>query len=280
MFNFLRSKTFLINLAAGALFTGLVVWGIFKFIDSYTLHGETISVPSLEGLTIIEVESLLVEKKLRYTILDSIFVSDAEKGVVLEQNPLPDDLVKENRTIYITTSRIVAPKKQIPVDIIGNTSRRIVIAKLESLGFRIGKLNYIPSEDKDVVLKMNIKGKEIKNGDWILKNSIINLTLGVGISGDKVIVPYLINLTKEEAINKLLESSLNLGFDNYEDCKCETKEDTLNAKVYRQSPIRSQSVVINMGSSVDLHFTCDTNLINFNPPVIDTTGIDTILNGN
>lgn len=271
MFKFLRSKIFLINLAVAILFAVLVLWGIFKFINSYTLHGETISVPSLEGLTITEVEEILKEKELRYIILDSIFVTDAEKGVVLEQNPFSNDLVKKNRTIYITTSKIIPPKKQIPANIIDNASRRIAIAKLESLGFRVGKLNYIPSGDRDVVLMMDINGKEIKNGDWIFKNSVINLTLGGGLSGDKIIAPYLIGLNKEEAYNKLLESSLNIGFIDYENCKCTTKEDTLNAKIYRQSPNRSQSIVINMGSSVDLYFTCDSTLINFNPPVIDST---------
>ena len=276
MFNFLRSKPFLINLAVAILFAILVVWGIFKYINSYTLHNETISVPTLEGLTIDEVESILSEKKLRYLILDSIFVSEADKGVVLEQNPIPNELVKENRTIYITTSKVIAPKKQIPSNIIGDASRRIAIAKLESIGFKIGKLNYIPSKDNDVVLKMEINGKPIKNGDWIFKNSTIDLTLGGGLSGNKIMVPYLIGLTVEEASSKLLESSLNAGFSDYENCKCETKDDSLNAKIYRQSPIRSQSVIINMGSSVDLYYTCDTNLINFNPPVIDTTEINLI----
>ena len=101
MFKFIRSKTFLINLAISGLFAVLVIWGIFKFIDSYTLHGETISVPTLEGLTTTEVESILTEKKLRFSILDSIYIAEADKGVELEQNPSPDDLVKENRIIYI-----------------------------------------------------------------------------------------------------------------------------------------------------------------------------------
>jgi eukaryotic-like serine/threonine-protein kinase len=275
MFKFLFSKIFLINIAIAIVIAIFFVWGIFKFIDGYTNHNETISVPSLEGLTVAEVEDILKEKKLRYSILDSIYISDAEKGVVLEQDPSNGDLVKENRTIYITTSKIVPPKTQIPANIIGDNSIRIAVAKLESLGFKIGKLNYIPSIDKNVVLKMDIKGKEIKNGEWIFKNSIINLTIGSGLSGEKVIVPYLINLTLEEAENKLLEAFLNIGFSDYENCLCVTEEDTLNAKIYKQTPIRSQSVVINMGSSVDLYFTCDTNLINFDPPIIDTLGIDT-----
>ena len=273
MFKFLSSKKFLINLAAALLFGVLVIWGIFKFIDSYTMHGETISVPSLEGLTVNEAEEILNEKKLRFIILDSIYIADSEKGVVLEQNPFPSDLVKENRTIYVTVSKIVPPKISMPNVV--DMSLRLAIAKLESYGLKV-KTQHRPSECVNCVLKQEINGKEVNPTDKIEKGSVILLTIGSGTSNEKVLVPYLINLMKEEAESKLMGASLNIGFSDYENCQCETADDTLIAKVYRQSPIRSQSIAINMGSSVDLYFTCDTNLINFNPPVIDTTGSDTI----
>ena len=99
------------------------------------------------------------------------------------------------------------------------------------------------------------------------------MSIGSGTSNTPVLVPYLINLTKEEATSKLMESSLNIGFSDYTDCKCTTPEDTLKAKVYRQTPIRSKSVPVNMGSSVDLYFTCDTAVINFDPPADSTEAI-------
>jgi beta-lactam-binding protein with PASTA domain len=273
MFKFIRSKSFLINLGAAILFVIIAIWGTFKFIDSYTLHGETISVPSLEGLAIDEVEALLEEKKLRFVILDSLYIPEAEKGVVLEQNPLANELVKENRTIYITTSKVVPPKISMPNVV--DMSLRLAIAKLESYGLKV-KTQHRPSECVNCVLKQEINGKEVKLNDKVKKGSVVLLTIGSGTSNEKVLVPYLISLTKEEAESKLMGASLNIGFSDYEDCQCETSEDTLNAKVYRQSPIRSENVAVNMGSAVDLYFTCDTNLVNFNPPVIDTTGIDSI----
>ena len=41
-----------------------------------------------------------------------------------------------------------------------------------------------------------------------------------------------LKLTKEEAEGKLMEGALSIGFSDYENCQCQTKEDTLNAKVY------------------------------------------------
>ena len=268
MLNFLRSKSFLINFIAAGLFTILVVWLIFKFIDNYTLHGETISVPSLEGLTINEVKAELNKKKLQYTILDSIYIANAEKGIVLEQNPSPGDLVKENRTIYITTSKIVPPKISMPnvVDI----SLRMAIAKIESYGLKV-KTQHRASECVNCVLKQEIRGKEVKPGDKIKKGSVVLLTIGTGTSDVKVMVPYLVNLTLEEAESKLMEASLNLGYADFQNCLCETKEDTINAKVYWQSQIRNQSIAINIGSSVDLRLTCDSSMVKFDQTLANDT---------
>ena len=270
MFKFLFSKTFLINLAIAILLFFIIAWGIFKFIDSYTMHGESVSVPSLEGLKISEVEDVLKEKKLRYSILDSIYILKAEKGVVLEQDPLPDQLVKENRTIYITVSKIVPPKIAMPNVV--DMSLRLAVAKLESYGLKV-QTKYTPSQYVNNVLMQSYKGKEIAPNTPIGKGSMILLTIGSGTSNEKVMVPYLINLTKEEATNKLMESSLNMGFSDYTNCGCKTAADTLNAKVYRQTPVRSQNVAVNIGSIVDLYFTCDSAKINFEPPA-DTTGTD------
>lgn len=274
MFKFLYSKKFLINLGVAILLAIIMIWGIFKFINSYTNHGKTISVPNLEGLTLNDVEKLLAEKKLRYSILDSIFIEDAEKGVILEQNPIKDELVKENRTIYITVSKVIPPKIKMPD--IESMSQRLAVAKIESYGLKVN-VKYIPSNCVNCVVMQELNGKEIKTGDLLDLGSTIDLSIGSS-SDAQVLVPYLIDLTREEARTLLMSASLSEGFTDYIDCKCETKEDTLNAKIYRQSPIRSKSVAVNMGSSVDLYFTCDTNLINFNPPVIDSTETDSVNN--
>jgi beta-lactam-binding protein with PASTA domain len=271
MFKFIFSKTFLVNLVIAIILAVIVIWGIFKFIDNYTHHGETISVPSLEGLTIEETKTVLEEKGLRYTILDSIYVPESEKGTVLDQNPRKDDLVKLDRTIYITISKIVPPNITMPnlVDM----SARLAAAKLESYGLKV-EIKYKPSECVNCVLTQELNGKEIKPKTPIEKGATIMLIVGSGTSNIQVLAPYLIGLTQDEAKQKLMEASLNIGFSDYSNC--ETSADSLAARVYRQTPIRSENVAVNMGSDVDLYFTCDTSLIHINPPVIDTTLIDSL----
>jgi beta-lactam-binding protein with PASTA domain len=262
MFKFLFSKSFVINLSISLVFAGCIIWGIFKFIDHYTLHNQTISVPNLEGLTLKETAALLNEKTLRFTILDSIYIAEADKGVVLEQNPAATDLVKENRTIYITISKVIPPNISMP-DVV-DMSLRLAVAKLESYGLKV-KTQYIPSECVNCVLIQEVDGKEVSLNDKITKGSTVLLTIGKGTSDEKVLVPLLKGLTKLEAEKKLIRTSLNIGFSDYENCQCETREDSLNAKVYRHNPMRNIEVAINMGSSVDLYFTCDTSMIILTP---------------
>jgi len=271
MFKFLFSKAFLINLLIIIIVIIGAIWGIFKYLDSYTLNGETISVPLLEGLTVEETKQSLTEKNLRYQILDSIYVENSDKGVVLEQQPLANDLVKKNRTIYITVSKVIPPKISMP-DVV-DLSLRIAAAKIESYGLNVGKLSYFPSECVNCVLEAKIKGKVIEHNQQISKGSTIDLVLGSGTSSEKVFAPYLIGLTKEEALQKIQASFLNIGAEIYDDCL--TKDDSTSSRVYKQSPIKSENTVVNMGSPIDLWFTCDTTKINVIAPIdSDSTETD------
>lgn len=268
MLKFIFSKTFLINLLIILTVITIAIWGIFKYLDSYTLNSQTISVPSLEGLTITEVEEILTEKKLRYQILDSIYVENNERGIVLEQQPATDDLVKENRTIYITMSKIIPPKMSMP-DIV-DMSLRVAAAKIESYGLKVGKLSYFPSECVNCVLEVKIKNVAIKSGQEIEKGAVVDLVLGSGTSSEKVFAPYLIGLSKEDASQKIQASFLNIGAEIYTDCS--TKEDSISAKVYKQSPQRSENITVNMGSPIDLWFTCDTSKIKIS--VVDSLNVN------
>lgn len=260
MLKFILNKSFLTHVAIATTIVLLAVWVLLQFIDSYTHNGQTITVPSLSGLTPTEIEEVLQDKNLRFEIIDSVYVEKSEKGVVLDQFPAADDLVKENRTIYVTVSKIIAPKIAIP-DVV-DMSQRLAVAKLESYGLKVGRLDYTPSECLNCVVKLNIRGKEVRPNDLVSKGSVINITLGSGTSNEKVLVPYLVNLSKQEAQSKLQESFLNMGAEIYEDCK--TTSDSLSAKIYKQS--QSANSAINMGYSIDVWLTCDPSKVNYNPP--------------
>lgn len=261
MFKFFFSKVFFINIILALLFFCIVIWGVFKFINSYTLHGETIAVPSLKGLSISEMNHLLTENNLQFKILDSVYVESMKKGVVLYQNPAANDLVKENRTIYITTTKKIPPEEMVPYVV--DMSERAAISKLKSAGFEI-KISYTPHKS-NFVLKQQIKGREIMIGEEIKarKGSVIELFVGSNSSNEEVSIPYLLYSTKEEAMAVLEASFLTIGVVNYKDCY--TTEDSLNATVYQQSPSENETEMITVGSPIDLWLTGDSEKKNEDP---------------
>jgi hypothetical protein len=72
--------------------------------------------------------------------------------------------------------------RKIAIPDVLNKTKRQVETHLKSVGFRIGEYYFIPDIGKNVVRKMKFKGKEVKPGDLIPKNSKIDLVLGDGRS--------------------------------------------------------------------------------------------------
>ena len=131
----------------------IVVFTVVSFIlNSYTRHGESLTVPDIRGLKISEMQRILSEKKLQYVITDSLFFADKPALSVVEQNPSPQSKVKEGRIIYITINANSAPTVLMPnlVDI----SIRQASAMLLNVGLKPGKLIYKPDIAQNVVLDM------------------------------------------------------------------------------------------------------------------------------
>jgi beta-lactam-binding protein with PASTA domain len=248
---FLKSKLFLKHAAAAFIVIALVLFAAFKFISTYTLHGKTIEVPDIKGLTLQAAAKAIEEKELRYSIVDSIYDADNKPGTVVEQNPSPLFKVKQNRTVYLTVNAFNPPKVQMPNLI--DVSLRQASAMLETYGLEVGNLKYVPDYAYNAVLKQLYKGREIAVGTQIMKNSKIDLVLGDGLKGEKIPVPNLIGMTREEAESAVKAHSLDLGAMVYDN----TVKDSLQAKVYKQTPAFSSSAMINPGRSIDLFFTED-----------------------
>jgi hypothetical protein len=274
LLKFLLSKKFLINLVLGIAFLFLCLFLVLKYLDAYTMNGETISVPDLKGMKLNEANDVLTEKSLKYIILDSVYVPKEKKGIIIEQEPEADELVKKNRTIYVTITKVVPPKVDMPNVV--DMSQRLAIAKLESCGLKVGELNYMPSECLNCVLEQQFKGKEIKPGTKIKKGSVIDLVLGMGISNQKIMAPYVIGMNIDSAKKVLKSSYLNVGVEIYEGCK--TAEDSSKAVVYKQKPIRSQNILINMGSPVDLWLTLDNTKVKVDSLQLDSLSSDSTIN--
>ena len=246
---FLKSRSFRINFAIAFVSIGLLLFMILKWLNVYTKHGETISVPDLKGMNIVEAMDLLDDQGFKY-VIDSVYTDQAEPNTVYEQEPEANALVKENRTIYFTVVSGSAPTVKIP-DLI-DVSLREAQAILESYGIKVGKLIYKPDLAQNAVLGIEYRGKLIQKGFQISKGDVVDLILGDGYGNLKVEIPNLVGLSYDEALFVLQGSKLIMGaviFDG-------TKNDTLNAIIYKQSPESSSDTSANkisQGETIDIY---------------------------
>lgn len=253
---FLTSRTFVANLVLALLFFVLFFWGINIWLKSLTHHAESIEVPDLSGLHLDEAAALLQQLGLNYEVIDSAeFDASKPLGGVTDQYPLGGSGVKEDRVILLTINPFVARKIEMP-NIIEKTLRR-AIYDLESKGFMVGTLTYIPDIGKDVVLGLQVNGQDIVPGDKFEKGQKIDLIVGAGLSTEPVAVPYLKWLTLQEATLKAQSNGFNLGVLVY-DLEI---TDTATAKIYKQNPPPSKQPSVRMGTPIDLWLTNDSTKI-------------------
>jgi beta-lactam-binding protein with PASTA domain len=244
---FLKSKYFWINVAIIITVIIMSLGYIYKWLDSYTDHGNSVTVPDLRGMNVKEVSNFLKGKSLNFKVADSsVFLLDKPHGSIVEQDPQPDEKVKQGRIIYLTITRSEAPLVKLPQ--LKDVSLRQAEAILAAAGLKMGEQVFKPDLAKNAVLAMTLNGRELKAGTEIPKGSTIDLIVGDGFGNTLVSVPSLIGLSYDEARFVLKGSSLNIGsvfFDG-------VVRDTLNAKVYDQRPAPGETE-INQGEALDLY---------------------------
>ncbi|MBK6338408.1 MAG: PASTA domain-containing protein [Bacteroidetes bacterium] len=216
------------------------------FFVTYTMHGQTVTVPNIEGLSIKEAKNKLNNAGLEFMIADSTYKNDLPPGQVLDQSPKKGATVKKFRKIYLTVSSVSAEPVKMP-NLIDNSRRQAIII-LESYGLKLGKENYVPDIAKDAVRGMYLNGKEIKEGSIVLKGSVIDLDLGDGIGDTKVDVPDLLGATLMEALAVLDAYGLQPGIISTQG----EITDSLSSFIYYQQPEYGTAYKLAPGDPVNL----------------------------
>ncbi len=177
--NFLRSKTFLINLGLALIAVVLITFGVLQWLKSSTNHGEFVEVPDLAKLSVQEVRGVVKEANLRYEVLDSAnFNPDYPRFSIIEQEPPAGNRVKENRKIYITVNP--SGYKKVTIPNIVQVTQRNASSMLMAVGLDVERITYIDELGKDMVYYLKYNGKRIKPGDKLPKTSKIELVCGNG----------------------------------------------------------------------------------------------------
>lgn len=251
LINFLKSKLFLRHLLL-ALAAGIaILWVALRLLDVYTLHGRTITVPDLIGLTEKEVSTVVRKMDLRYVINDSIFDDFRPKGTMAAQDPSPGSEVKKRRTIYLT--KVAVLPEMVPMPDLIDLSFRQALALLNAYGLKVGNMEYRHDIAQNAILQQKFNNGVIEPGTKIEKGSAIDLVIGRGLGEMTVMVPMVIGLSRSEAIAALNAVSLNVGTEQFIDAPDDSP------RVYQQMPDpTSRRLSLQAGSSINLVYRSGT----------------------
>lgn len=177
-FSFKTNKYFWLNLIAMMAVVILLLFGVLKWLDVYTRHGEAVVVPDVKGMTVGEAEMLLRNHGLVCVVSDSNYVKNKPAGSILELTPSAGQKVKEGRTIYLTINTLNVPLRLVP-DVADNSSVRQAQAKILAAGFKLSESELISGE-KDWVYGVKYKGRQLSMGDKVPVGATLTLLVGDG----------------------------------------------------------------------------------------------------
>lgn len=232
---FFWSKSFLFSsLGIAGIYAG-ILFGTMRYLDTYTNHGQEVSVPNLVGLSSVEAKIKLEKLGLSYEILDSMYRPKQPNGIVIEQMIDPTAVskvhVKSNRVIGLRLSK---NKELTEMPDLLFDEVEFAKGKLTSRGFSCN-IEYEPTIEADgSVLEQKFEGLMIDAGTRIPKGSEITLVVGRSEIGVLLELPNLVGMNYLDAMN-LIQTK---GFQSFSTIcnNCESKSDTLNAVVFGQSP--------------------------------------------
>lgn len=200
---------------AGVASIVILLFVFYIYLPFTTNHGESMTVPNLEGILLEDLGQFLEERDLRYEIEpDSGYSPKFPSQAVLKQFPLPNAKVKEGRKIYITLNASQPPVVKMPSLI--QRSLKNAQLELRSLGLLLGEIRYRPDFALNTILGQYYQGKKLSGGDEIPKGSKIDFEVGDGLGNQTFQMLNLTDMVLDEAVFVMRGYGLKLGDVFYE----------------------------------------------------------------
>ena len=233
------TKHLAITIAVGIVIT---LSFFYIYLPVITNHGESITVPDLQGLSIDELQEFIVERDLRFEVVDSVYSSELPPLTVTRQFPKPGSKVKQKRKIFISLNSVNPPTTRMP-DLLDKTLKNAELI-LKSYELVPGKILYKPDPFRNVIDQL-YNGEPIEPNTPLPKGSVIDLVRGDGHGIRLFEMPDLRGLPLSEANVIIRGNNLQPGL--------VFNDDSLEVNVsvvLRQSP--RQGLTVRIGRSVDL----------------------------
>jgi beta-lactam-binding protein with PASTA domain len=226
----ITGKPLWINIVFSLVLLAIVLLLFLVSLNLITRHGSTLTIPSVTGKSYAEATKILNANGFDVELQDSTYNDTAAALSVLRQFPEADEVVKKNRTVYLTINRSVAPTIEMPM--LEGLSFRNAEIVIKQYGLKRGDTIYRTDYAKNSVLEQIYDGERIKPGTKIRMGSVIKLVLGTGEGRDEFTVPDLFGMSYQDARVLIESTGLTMTIVGVEN----DVSDTTIAFVQRQQP--------------------------------------------
>lgn len=247
-FQFLKQKTFYINLLIIITLFVALFFLTFEMLDTYTRHGQEYLMPNLIGQNFDNVKKEY-ENELNFILVDSVYHKDELPGTIVQQDPHPDAKIKKGRNVYYVVVAKTAEKVDMPN--LRNLSLRQASVLLLSKGLEIKELVYVDHFAENAVFDQKLGNEIIEPGTELVKGSAVTLLMGLGNGTQETSIPNLIGTSADKVREILLMSGLNLGEQVFEN-----NDSIQHQRVYKMTPPMSLGKTT-LGTAVKLWYRSD-----------------------
>ena len=144
----------------------------------YTRHGQSVTVPNVVNMSIVDARHVLEKAGLNVEVTDTGYQKQLPADCILEQIPVNGSVVKPGHVVSLIINASSSPTLALP-DIIDNCSLREAEARLRAMGFKVGPTMYVEGE-KDWVVGVNVDGRSVVAGQKIPVEKTLIVLAGKG----------------------------------------------------------------------------------------------------
>lgn len=245
---FLNEHPVLKNLLYMLAVSIVIIFMAFMFIKIVARQGKEYELPDFRGVALAELKHDN-PLRLKYVVIDSVYDADQEGGIVVQQDPLPGTMVKTKRKVYVTVTTFAPSDVVLPE--LSNMTVRSAVSALEAGGLRCGRLRFVDSPYRNVILECTCKGKMVYAGEKMSQGDVVDLTVGLGETQTGTRVPFVIGQIPAKARRGILSASMNVGQEHYDGVT-----DRSSAVCYRLEPDYTGVTRYPLGTYVDIWY-CD-----------------------
>lgn len=217
-FKFLISKAFLKQLAYIIIFLCFVLFLVLMWLRFYTNHGQKIELPDYVNQNIDDARNDADSKTFEIIVTDSIHKVGKEGGLIIDQNPTPGSMVKENRKIYVNVTKYSPDKIKVadlPILYGNDFDQKRTELKYLDISSKIKSERHDPGEPNHILEvwyknKLIIDSKTIKNSVEVDKGGALEFVIS-SREGGKGLIPDLVCQEFSAAETIALLSKFRIG---------------------------------------------------------------------